>query len=163
MKKITFILLVLLTGTAFGQKSAEGTAQGKAHIVKPIGIANPTTSILDFGKLIAPTGASGTASITATAAPTRTLSNLEALGTAVTNVVFEVSASANNSYYFSLPNIQLTGDGDPMDLALTSSLGTTTTGLKGDKTIYVGGTLTVNDGQKEGDYIGVITATVAYE
>lgn len=162
MKKVAFVILSLIfSTTAFGQKTADGTATGQAEIVKPIGITNNGGTVLDFGKLIAPTGASGTATITAAAIPSRSVTNLDVLGTTITNAVFQITASANNSYSVTIPDIVLTGTGTDMGLTPISSL--LASGNYGDQTLYVGGTLTVNDGQTEGDYTGTITVTVAYE
>lgn len=161
MKKITFILFALLSGTAFGQATATESATGTAEIVKPIGITNTGSSILDFGKVIVPTGASGSVQITAAAAPVRNLTGLDVIGTTFSSAEFAITASANNNYKITIPETELSGPGDPMPLVPISNLPLVSN--KGDQILYVGGTLTVNDGQTEGTYSGIITVTVEYE
>ena len=53
MKKITFILLALISGTVFAQNSANANAAVNAKIVEPITITLSSGS-LDFGTFASP-------------------------------------------------------------------------------------------------------------
>ena len=173
MKKITFILFALITGTTFAQvtqnaATATTTAPVNAEIVSPIKIAN--VNPLDFGRIIGNT-AGGTVSIAASAAGTRTaLVNTDLLagtGNTPSAASFDITAASGYSYSVDLSasTANLSGTGDNMPISFNHNLlaaanpggGATATVL------YVGGDLTVNGGQLEGAYTGEVSVTVTYE
>ncbi len=165
MKKITFILLALISGTAFAQEgSASATATVNAEIVTPIAIADGTD--LNFGSIVAADGGN----VRVNTEGTRTFSNNNmdvATATAITAATFDVTAANLYSYSISIPSIVLTGAGDDMPVSFTHDLeGETDGNAEGTgaaQTLKVGGLLTVAASQTEGAYDGEVTVTVAYE
>ena len=162
MKKITFILLALISGTAFAQNSAKatGTAQVNAEIVSPIKIENGTA--LDFGRII---GNSAGGDVVIATNGTRTSTNDDLLdptneGSAGS---FDVTAAEGYAYSITINDIVLSGAGDDMDVTFDNNLGESSTGTGSTQDLNLGGTLTVNASQAEGDYTGTVTVTVAYE
>ncbi|PRX49846.1 DUF4402 domain-containing protein [Salegentibacter salegens] len=162
MKKITFILLVsLISGTAFAQSSAEGTATVNAEIVSPIEINDGTD--LDFGRIIG-SSAGGSVTVSTDGDRTATTNDLLAPSTTVQAASFTVKAAEAYKYSITIPGIGLTGAGDDMPVTFESSLGNeNVVGTGADQTLTVGGALTVNALQAEGEYSGTVTVTVAYE
>lgn len=163
MKKFTFILLAFISGSAFAQNSAEasGTANVNAEIVSPIEITDG--SALDFGRII---GNAAGGIVTVSDAGVRTSDNTDLLApsTTVQAASFKVTAADGYNYKITIPNVDLTGAGDNMTVSFDSSLGFTNivgTGVEQD--LNVGGDLTVNTNQAEGDYAGTVTVTVSYE
>ena len=127
MKKITFILLALISGTVFAQDGAEatGTANVNAEIVSPISINS--TSELDFGRII---GNSAGGSVEIETDGTRTADNDDLLDPTNEGQVgtFEVTAAEGYSYSITIPATTLTGDGDPMDVTFDNNLGDSSSG-----------------------------------
>ncbi|SKB33297.1 protein of unknown function [Salegentibacter holothuriorum] len=162
MKKITFILLALISGTVFAQSDeATGTATAAAEIISPIKITDGTD--LDFGRIIG-NPAGGTVTISTAGARTTSNDDLLAPSTSVQAASFDVTAAATYNYSVSIPGISLTGAGDAMPVTFVSSLGNAgVVGTGAVQTLNVGGELTVNGGQAEGEYDGTISVTVAYE
>lgn len=162
MKKITFILIALITGTTFAQdaSSDSGTATVNAEIVSPITISDGTS--LDFGRIIG-TALGGT--VTVNADDTRTFSNddMAVPSTTVSAATFTVTAATGYSYSIAIPDVNLTGAGDDMVVEFTSSLGATSSGTGASQDLIVGGTLNVNAAQAQGSYSGDVKVTVAYE
>ena len=165
MKKISFFLLTLLTGTAFAQSSASADAAVNAEIVSPISITN--VSALNFGRIIGTT-AGGDVTIAATSAGTRTSTATDLLAPSgtVNAAKFQVTASDSYTYKITIPDIDLTGatTSETMGVTFTNSLGSTgLTGTGSAEDLYLGGTLTVGANQSEDTYSGTVTVTVAYE
>lgn len=162
MKKITFILLVsLISGTAFAQSTASGTATVNAEIVSPITITDGTD--LDFGRIIGNT-AGGTVTVDTDSERTADNDNLLAPSTTVQAASFTVKAAEGYNYKITIPTVNLAGSGDAMPVVFTSSLGNTNVlGTGENQTLTVGGALTVNANQAEGAYTGTVEVTVAYE
>ena len=164
MKKITFILFALIAGTTFGQNSAtaSGTATVNAKIVSPISITDGTD--LNFGRIIGNT-AGGTVTVATNSDRTADNNDLLAPSTTVQAASFTVKAAEGYNYKITIPTIDLTGPGAvAMPVIFTSSLGTVNVlGTGANQTLRVGGALTVNSGQAEGDYSGTVNVTVAYE
>ena len=162
MKKITFILLALISGTVFAQSDeATGTANAAAEIISPIKISDGTD--LDFGRIIG-NSAGGTITITTAGARTTDNDDLLAPSTTLQAASFEVTAANTYNYSVTIPGINLTGAGDAMPVSFESSLGNSgVVGTGAVQTLNVGGELTVNGGQAEGNYTGTISVTVAYE
>lgn len=168
MKKITFILFALFTGTAFAQSSASGTATVNAEIVAPISIKDGTA--LNFGSI---NGTSTGGNVRVNMEGTRTFSNPDmemATATTPSAARFLVTAADNYAYNIFIPAITLTGitEGETMavtfdhDLSGNPSNGTGT-GTGGQQALRVGGVLVVADGQAPDQYEGTVTVTVAYQ
>lgn len=163
MKKITFILLALISGTAFAQESASGTADVNVEIVSPITISNGTA--LNFGTI---NGTSTGGKVRIANDGTRTFSNTDMQITSpspVTAAIFSITAAKDYYYSISIPATKLTGDGDSMNVSFTHDR-VDVEARKGNGTaqqLSVGGLLTVNDSQNAGAYTGNVEVTVAYE
>mgnify|MGYP002795030225 FL=1 len=169
MKKITFIVFALIAGTAIGQNSATQTAAAtiNAEIVSPITITN--LNGLDFGRLIG-NSAGGIVTVAATETGSRTSTNDDVLaltGNTPTAAKFNITAAEEYTYSISLTssNELIATDADPMAITFTTNLDETGNNGIGSTAIalYVGGALTVNGGQAEGDYTGEVSVTVTYE
>ena len=172
MKKITFILLALISGTAFAQTeetvqndgTASATANVNAEIVTPITIADGTD--LNFGSIVAAEG--GTVTVNTEGTRSFTNSNMEVItSTEITAASFNVTAANQYSYSITIPAIDLTGNGSTMAVSFSQDLegetDGTATGSGSAQSLKVGGTLTVASGQTAGDYSGEVEVTVAYE
>jgi len=166
MKKFTFILLALISGTAFAQSAAEakGTADVFAEIVTPIQIDNG--SALNFGSIVAAEG--GNVRVNTEGTRSFSNNNMEVVSAAtVAAASFDVTAANNYSYNINIPSIVLTGAGNDMPVSFTQAVGAetdgTATGSGAAQTLKVGGLLTVASGQTAGTYEGEVTVTVAYE
>ncbi|CAM4209255.1 DUF4402 domain-containing protein [Gillisia limnaea] len=167
MKKITFILFALISGTALAQDgTAKGTADVSAEIVTPIKINNGTA--LNFGSIVAAEG--GKVRVNTEGTRTFSNTNMEVITVdAITAASFEVTAADQYSYSISIPSIVLTGEeeGTEMPVSFTQDLegetDGTATGSGDAQTLKVGGLLTVSSEQTAGTYEGEVTVTVAYE
>lgn len=162
MKKITFILFALITGTTFAQ-DAIGTSQVHAEIVSPIEIVS--TGNLNFGTIAAGTDAG---KVRVSNDGTRTFSDpgmkVLSSGTAASAASFEITAASDYSYSIAIPATTLSNEVENMDIEFTQSLpvsGTVGTGTA--QILNVGGLLSVNGGQAEGEYEGTVTVTISYE
>ena len=162
MKKITFILFALITGTTFAQDTATATSTVNAEIISPISIENG--SELDFGRIIG-NAAGGTVTVSTAGDRTTTNSDLLAPSTTVKAASFDVKAADTYNYSIAIPTIDLTfTGGDNMPVTFDSSLGNANVvGTGAVQTLNVGGVLTVNADQAEGAYAGTVEVTVAYE
>ena len=166
MKKITFILFALIAGTTFAQNGARSTATAdvNAEIISPIIITGGST--LNFGRII---GNAAGGNVRVNELNERTFSNpdLSAPSTgddAPTAAEFKVTAAIDYKYNVHIPSTQLDGDGDSMPISFTHSLEDSgNIGSGNEEILIVGGLLTVNGGQAEGEYEGTVTVTVAYE
>jgi len=160
MKKITFILLAFISANVFAQDEAKGTADVNAEIVSPIKITNGTA--LDFGRVIG-SEAGGTVTIANNSDRTASNDELLAPSTTVQAASFDVTAANTYNYSILIPGINLTGDGDDMPVTFTNNLGDTSVGTGSVQELLVGGGLTVNANQAEGNYSGTVEVTVSYE
>ena len=167
MKKFTFILFALITGTSFAQEAgtASATADINADIVTPITITSNETP-LNFGSIVAADGGK----VRVSTAGTRTFSNnnMEVItSTEITAASFDVTAANEYAYSISIPSTELEGDGVNMPVSFTYDLEGITegngAGTGAAQTLLVGGLLTVADEQAEGTYEGEVEVTVAYE
>ncbi len=158
MKKITFILIALITGTTFAQGSDTGTATVNAEIVSTINISNGTN--LDFGRMATPTA--DTEITVGTDGVRGTVTGVTIPGGTVSAAAFTVNAASGYTYSIAIPTISLTGNGTAMPIIFTHDGGTTATGTGADQTLNVGGTLTVGADQVAGAYTGTVIVTVAY-
>jgi len=158
------MLCALIAGTTFTQaQSDSGTADVNAVIVSPIAIADGTA--LNFGTI---NGSATGGDVTVTNGGNRSFTNADmdiTSATTITAATFDITAADTYSYSISIPDTKLTGAGTDMDVTFTHSRKGSTLRV-GDglaQELRVGGTLTVNDAQAEGDYEGTVTVTVAYE
>jgi hypothetical protein len=168
MKKITFILFALITGTTFAQEKATESATVHAEIVMPISIEN--TRGLNFGRLI---GTAGSATVASTATGERTGDSdvLAVTGngsTAPQSGVFAINAADGYTYSVTLDapeNLQIGTEGATLAVSFTHNLEDTGNAGAGttDIPLYLGGTVTLVDQQAEGNYSGTVGVTVAYE
>ncbi len=162
MKKFTFILFALIAGTTFAQSSVNGTATVNAEIVSPISITAKGSN-LEFGRIIG-NAAGGTVTVETSGERTADNDDLLAPSTNVQASSFTIKAAEGYYYKIEIPEINLKGDGDDMPVVFTSSLGNeNVVGTGADQTLTVGGALTVNANQAEGDYTGTVEVTVSYE
>lgn len=162
MKKITFILLALISGTVFAQDAAtsEATANVNAEIVSPISIKS--TSELDFGRIIGnSTGGDVEIKVDGTRTATDNTDLLDPTDEGQPGT-FEVTAAQGYSYSISIPDTTLTGDGDAMDVTFNNNLGASSSGTGSAQNLILGGVLSVNGSQLEGAYTGEVTVTVSY-
>lgn len=160
MKKITFTLLALISGSIYAQSEAIGTATVNAEVVSPISITSDAN--MNFGKLI---GISAGGTVTLKEDGTRTFSdnNIDAPSTGVSAAAFTIKAANSYSYTITIPDATLSDGTNSMSLSFTNSLGATSTGTGADQSMNVGGILTLNANQPEGTYTGDVEVTVAYE
>jgi hypothetical protein len=164
MKKITFILFALFSGTTFAQDNA--TATVNAEIVTPI-IITSDGSALNFGSIVAAEGGK----VRVNTAGTRTFSNtnMEVItATTTTAATFDVTAADTYSYSISIPSIDLIDvDSNLMPVSFTQDLegetDGTATGSGVPQTLLVGGLLTVAAAQPANKYEGTVKVTVVYE
>ena len=166
MKKISFILLALISGTVFAQNEDNASADAFAEIVEPLSITNVSNSELRFGRIIGSSDG-GIVTIAETLDGERSAdnSNLLAPGGVESSAVFDISGSIYTYSVVANPT-DLTyqgeateGNTDALSLDATPSFENNT----GDKTLYVGGTLTIGANQAAGNYQGSVDVTVTYE
>ena len=164
MKKITFILMSLISAASFAQ--ATGRAAVRAEIVEAISIENG--SDLYFGKI----DAAGGGNVRVAADGTRTFSNNDMNITSTdshTAALFEVTAANGISYNVTIPATQLNGatSSETMDITFTHNVDDVAsesyTGTGSPQNLNVGGLLSVNAGQAADLYEGTVTVTVSYE
>lgn len=182
MKKITFILLGLISGTVFAQNSASGSADVQAFIVQPLTIS-PDGGMLSFGD-INKTADGGDVTVQP-GASTRDITEADmqiTSSTPISSASFNISGAADFTYNISVPSVTLSPSGDgatgePMKLrpifkldendAVTAAVDGTASqsnsGTGSDQTLTLGGILTVNGNQDIGAYEGEVNVTVKYE
>src|SRR5680860_928770 len=117
MKKVTFILFALITGTTFAQEVV-GTSQVYAEIVSPIEIVS--TGDLNFGTIAAGTNA---AKVRVSNDGTRTFSDpamkVLSSGTTASAASFEITAATDYSYSIAIPASKLSNEVEEMDIRFT--------------------------------------------
>ncbi len=156
MKKITFILFALITGTTFAQTSA--TANAAADIVSPLQIS--AEQDLNFGKV------SNNTAGTVVVATDGTATGLSQIGTtAPSAATFDVTAANGFRYNITLPGtVNLESGANTIEVGtFVHDAGETPTGSGSVQTIGVGATLTVVADQATGNYTGTFDVGVAYE
>ncbi|SDL14170.1 protein of unknown function [Salinimicrobium catena] len=153
MKKITFILLVLLTtGTAFGQT----TVSTAAEIIEAITFTE--ASGLNFGKV---DNTAGTVIIDFDGTPSGTKSQIT--GGSPSAAVLNVTGEASESYNIILSSTAtLSGPGPDMNVTEIAHDANQTLDVDGKETVNIGGKLTVGTNQIAGSYSGSISITVSY-
>jgi spore coat protein U-like protein len=162
MKKITFILFALITGTTFAQSKANAIAAVNAEIVSPLGIAS--SGALNFGTFTT-SEESVTATITILAdgsEKTFSETDMELPGDVFSNPTFTITKSENVQYGLDLAVSEAPTDGTN-SLSL-NALTSTASAENNDITSFtVGGTLNVPSDAVEGIYEGEVKVTVTYE
>src|SRR5690606_20670673 len=104
MKKITFILLGLISGTALAQNSASTTAEVSAVIVEPIGIVAVTN--LNFGKIAAGEGSeAGAVRVHPDNSVTYSNPAMKVPSNVVTAATFTISGATGVNYGINIPSI----------------------------------------------------------
>ncbi len=163
MKKITFILLALISGTAFAQVSestASATANAAADIVSPIAIES--SQDLNFGKVA--NNAAGTVVVGTDSDITD--SSLSQIGSITpTAASFNVTAADGFSYSIALPtSVDLSNGTEDITVdEFKHDAEGNTTGTGSAQTVGVGATLNVASSQATGNYTGTFEVTVTYE
>lgn len=167
MKKITFILFVLIAGTTFAQDAPTAaktaTATVNAEIVTPISIADGSTA-LNFGQIIG--SEDGGAVTISNDGSTRTIdATMDVPSSEFSSAAFLITAANEYLYSITIEDITISSAGEnPMDITFTHDrLDTANIGSGAGQTVNVGGTLTVGPGQASGLYTGTVTVEVAYE
>ena len=167
MNKLRYTLIAALAAPLFAlpqaAMAADASGDASAVVVTPISVSE--AAALSFGN-IAPSGTSGTVTVTTAGARTST-GGVSELGGTVTAGEFDVVGSGSATYGIVLPadgTVTLTGAGDPMPVnGFVHSLdGSTPTLSGGNGSFTVGATLEVGAGQTEGTYTGSYTVTVNY-
>ncbi|MFD1095897.1 DUF4402 domain-containing protein [Salegentibacter chungangensis] len=155
MKKIAFIFMALISGSAFAQSA---TANANADIVSPISISK--TGDLNFGKV------SNNAAGTVVIANDGSASGLTQIGsTTPTAASFEVTAASGFAYTVTTPtSVTLSNGTDNITVdTFTDDAGANPSGTGSAQTVNVGATLNVASGQATGNYTGTFDVSVAYE
>jgi hypothetical protein len=154
MKKITFILFALITGTTFAQNSASTTATATAEIVSPLTLQKDGD--LNFGKIAK--GAAGTVVVKTDGSRGTSTADVIGATTTVTPAKFSITAETGELYSISLP-----GDSDVVlenaagtDMTVTDFKHNVTT-FSGNQSFNVGATLNVNANQAPGIYTNTTT------
>jgi hypothetical protein len=163
MKKITFILLALITGTTFAQDTASDNATVSAGIVSVITISNEAG--LNFGKVISD-ATGGTVIIAPDDARTGTAQFVTVATSNPSAASFTVNAADNYTYNvtYNMSGVLTSGANTMVVDTFTNDLGTDSRlGTGGDETMTVGATLTVGANQAVGPYLGTLNVQVAYE
>jgi len=173
MKKITFILLALISGTVFAQETNTATANATvgAEIIEPITIDKDTD--LNFGRIIG-NAAGGNVSVDKDGDRTATINDLLDPSTAGTSALsaaeFTITAANTYSYSIEIPEtVTLTGAGENMKVTLNpyyndnALSGATVQGSENADVLKVGGVLEVGANQGQGAYTTSFDVTVTYE
>ena len=161
MKKITFILLALISGVSFAQSSDAATAVVNAEIVSPISITS--SGVLDFAKL-ARTTEGGTVVLSPLNVVTFSDTDMEIASNSYSVPTFSVTAEEGQTYKVVAEGGELQSGTDGPKMLLDEI----TTSLEGDtgnsaSDFTVGGRLNVSASQPSGDYTGEVKVTVSYE
>lgn len=150
MKKITFILLALISGTAFGQS----TVSSSAEIIEAISFVENTG--LNFGKV---DNSAGTVTIAFDGTST---GKTQIAGGTTTAGDLTVSGEPNEAYNITVSGTATLNGPGTMNITGITHNGTGSLDAAGDETFQIGGVLNVGDGQATGTYSGSISVTVAY-
>lgn len=153
MKKITFILLMLISGTVFGQTTVSTTAE----IIEAIKFTEVTG--LNFGKV---DNTAGTVIIDFAGAASGTKTQIT--GGTVSAAELTVTGEPDEAYSITVSPTATLSDGGSgtMNVTAISHDATETLDSSGNETVHIGGTLTVGASQTTGSYTGTISVTVAY-
>lgn len=160
MKKITFILLALISGTTFAQNSSKETADVLAVIAQPLALT--TSGNLDFGTIASPEAASD---VVLSPANERTMSDaMKIPGNLTTSVpTFTVTKETGLTYKIvtSKKDLELTGADDIVIKNIVTSL-ESDSGVTASS-FTVGATIALGASQAPGNYKGEVAVTVSYE
>ncbi len=154
MKKITFILLALLSGTAFGQS----TVSSSAEIIQAISFSE--NKGLNFGKV---DNGAGTVIIGTNGSTNGGTKTKQIAGGAPGPADLTVKGEPDEAYNIIVnPLTTLSGSGSSMDVIDINHNGTGILDAAGEEIFQIGGTLKVNAGQATGTYTGTVSVTVSY-
>ncbi len=154
---IAVALSLMSVGTA---QAASRVATANAAVLKPIVITEDAN--MDFGSVVAPTGAA--ANFVLDAADTVATCPTTCLGTPLSGA-FTLSGASSRAVTISFSaGDTLVGPGPAMALGTYThdAGGAPTLDALGALSFNVGATLTVGDGQTDGNYTGTYTVTVNY-
>ncbi|MFD0975657.1 DUF4402 domain-containing protein [Salinimicrobium gaetbulicola] len=154
MKKITLLLLMLISGTAFGQT----TVSSAAEIIEAIKFTEVTG--LNFGKL---DNTAGTVIIDYAGTPTGTKTQIA--GGVVSAAELTVTGEPDEAYSITVgetATLTESVSSATMDVTGITHDANETLDASGNETVHIGGTLTVGASQTTGSYTGTISVTVAY-
>ena len=159
MKKITFILLALITGTAFGQTTA--TASADAIIITALKIQN--TADLNFGTIAPLSDGPSTFSVSTTGAVGGTATDM--VSTDHTVASFTITGDSAQTFDLQVTPPTTLGDGtNTIGFTMDPSLSNGSNELTGGSvTLNIGGQLSLAQNQAPGSYTGEISVTVFYE
>ncbi|WP_339648581.1 DUF4402 domain-containing protein [uncultured Salegentibacter sp.] len=160
MKKITFILLALISGTAFAQSNADATATVNAEIVSPIKISS--SGALDFGRIASIEESASYVTISANGGVEYGNDDLEIAGNTVTVPTFTVTAQESYSIVTAGTDLEGVDESSLTIRDVTTSLGESTSGLSATD-FTVGATIDIAADQPSGEYTGNVKVTVSYE
>ena len=173
MRKTVFLLASLFVMACGIQSvkaqtaSASASASANATIITPIAITHEGKPDLNFGNVVAGTGA-GTVTVRPTTGDRSSTGDV-ILPTATPGTVnaaeFTVTGLADATYAITLPtsiDISETGGTTMTVDNFTSNPSRTGTLAGGTQTLSVGARLNVGAGQVAGDYTGEFSVTVAY-
>lgn len=160
MKKITLLLLMLISGTVFGQAT---TATASAEIITALKIEKVTD--LNLGT-IAPDADVATTFVLTPAGLTTgsTATDMDATGRSAAS--FTITGEDGETFSLTIPaSVTLTGgSGTDMTLTLSHDLAASGNGFSsGSATLNVGGSLALAANQGSGTYSSTINVSVAYE
>lgn len=152
MKKITFILFALITGTAFAQT----TVSTAAEIIEAITLTE--NAGLNFGKI---DNTAGIVDITPGGVVT---GKTQVAGGTTSSAQLTVSGAPDEAYTITVPGTSSLAGPSSATLSVTGIVhnSTQTLDASGNETVNIGGTLNVETDQIAGSYTGTISVTVSY-
>lgn len=164
MKK--FLLLAAVSTVMFSSQAMAATetgqGQAKATIVEELSVAQSSGGELNFGRML---GKGNKVRIEASNADKREADNEEYLvaGGGEQSGKWKVTGPANTSFNLSIdPSVTLASNGNSMTATLQLSTNSDKIGTNGEYDFYVGGELTVTEGQAAGEYSKEYTVTLSY-
>jgi Mat/Ecp fimbriae major subunit len=149
--------VAMVSGAA---NAATQTATAEAEILTAVELSS--VSNLDFGLIVA--GATGGTVTLPVTSDTRTCGTLTCVGTASRGSFQVTNATDGQVVQLSVPTtgVELTGPGTAMPVALSLSNASITFDAAALQTVYIGGALTVGDGQTAGQYSTTFNVTANY-
>ncbi len=164
MKRITFILLTLISGTVFAQSNANATATVNAEIVTPIGIESDGTA-LNFGTFTTSDAEGNSTVILSPNGTDRAFSSEDMI--IPSNLTFSVPTFTVTKDASATYGIEIGVNQAPTNNGESLTLSNLITNLEEDgnssNSFSIGGQLNVPSGQVAGTYTGEISVTVTYE
>ena len=150
--------------------AADDDGTGRASIISAIGITADRD--LDFGDIVPNQAGGGSCTVILSAAETTNRTGTCSIvnGTPA-SASFDVTGEGSAGYIITVPAAPVSisrvgGGGASMNISTFThsyGVGNGTLGVGGTDTFYVGGTLTVAEGQMTGNYEGTFNVVVEYE